>query len=190
MLQHSLRVTLLVTLLGLTSAVSSAESTTLTGKLGTWSFATEGVRGRSESTSGFGAYAVELGYAFSTQWMVAAGANMLLSDGFTGSTGFGFDIGLKYYPLTAATTIETKTESTYVKVHERFRPYMGLFLRQRDFNLALQSGFVGPGVSVGADYNYSQDWFFNFEFRYDMLSGSGDGTATQMNILVGLGLAL
>lgn len=167
-----------------------ASGATLTGKLGMWSFETENVRGRAESTSGFGAYAVELGYGLSEKWMAVAGANMLLSDGISGSTGFGFDLGAKYYPLTSATSVETQTESTYVKVHEPFRPYVGLFLRQRDFNLALQSGYVGPGVSLGFDYNYSRQWFFNFEFRYDSLNGSGEGTATQTNILFGVGIEI
>ncbi len=174
----------------LLSVATRAEDVTLTGKLGSYTFNTENVRGRSESTSGFGAYSVEMGYAFSPKWLAVIGANMLLSDGLSGSTGFGFDVGAKYYPITDAANMETQTEQTYVKVSETLRPYVGIFLRQRDFNLALQSGYVGPGLSVGTDYNYSKNWFFNFEIRYDTLYGSGDGTATQMNLLVGVGIQL
>lgn len=177
-------------LIVVSTSTVQAENTTLIGKLGSWSFSTENVRGRTESTSGFGAYSVELGYRVASKWQAVVGANMLLSDGVSGTTGFGMDLGFKYYPLTYATLTEIKTEQTYVKVTEVFRPYVGLFLRQRDFNLALQSGFLGPGISVGADYNYSSNWFFNFEFRYDTLYGSGEGTATQMNFLFGVGIDL
>jgi hypothetical protein len=169
---------------------ASAKNMIIAAKMGMWSFETENVRNRAESSSGFGAYSLEVGYSFSRHLLGLLGANLLMSDGISGSTGSGVDVGFRYYPLTDATQAETKTEDTYVRVNERWRPYAGLFLRQRDFNLALQSGYVGPGTSLGLDYNFNKNWHINAEFRYDMLYGSGEGTATQMNILIGLGIEL
>ncbi|MCB9073509.1 MAG: hypothetical protein H6623_07790 [Bdellovibrionaceae bacterium] len=162
----------------------------LDAKAGSWSFNTQNVRSHPDSKSGFGAYSFEFGYAFKSKILGVIGANFLMSDGFSGSTGYGFDIGARYYPITDALTSNTETETTSIRVQEKWRPYGGLFFRQRDFNLALQSGYLGPGIAAGLDYNYSPNWHFNFELRYDMLYGSGNATATQMNILFGAGIEL
>lgn len=170
--------------------LAHAENTIISAKAGHWSFDTENVRGQPESRSGFGAYSLEIGYSFARHFMGVVGANLLLSDGISGSSGFGIDAGVRYYPFTDATRVDTQTEDTFVRVNERWRPYGGLFFRQRDFNIALQSGYVGPGVSIGVDYNYSSNWILSFEGRYDTLYGSGDATATQINFLIGIGVEL
>lgn len=162
----------------------------LSAKAGNWSFETENVRGRPESKSGFGAYSLEIGYSFARHFMGVVGANLLLSDGISGSSGFGVDAGFRYYPFTDATRVETKAEDTYITVNQRWRPYVGAFFRQRDFNIASQSGYVGPGVSVGLDYNISSNWLLSLEARYDKLYGSGESTATQMNFLIGVGVEI
>lgn len=172
------------------SLPAAGENILLSAKAGAWSFETENVRGRPESSSGVGAYSLEIGYSFARHFLGVVGANLLLSDGISGSSGFGFDAGFRYYPFTEATRVETKTEDTYISVNQRWRPYGGLFFRQRDFNIALQSGYVGPGLSVGLDYNFSTNWLLSFEARYDRLYGSGDGTATQTNFLVGFSVEL
>lgn len=185
-----LRKILFILVLTLSCSSVLAENLIISGKLGTWSFDTENVRGRAESNAGFGAYSLEVGYSFARHFLGVVGANLLMSDGVSGTTGFGVDVGMRYYPLTDATQVETRSEDTYVRVKEIWRPYGGIFLRQRDFNLALQSGYVGPGVCAGIDYSYSSRWHASFEARYDTLYGSGEGIATQMNLLVGIGLEL
>jgi hypothetical protein len=169
---------------------ASAENVILSAKLGNWSFSTDNVRGRPESQSGFGAYSFEMGYSFFPKILGVVGANLLLSEGFSGNSGFGFDVGFRYYPITDATQSITKTENVSIEIQEKLRPYLGLFFRQRDFNIALQSGYVGPGLCIGLDYNYAKTWHFGFEARYDTLYGSGDGTATQTNFLIGIGIEL
>lgn len=168
------------------SALADNASVTLKG--GMWSFSTKNISASSDSESGFGAYAIEMGYAFWPKWQAALGLNMLLSDGFGGQTGFGVDAGMKYYFLTDAGTSITRNEDVSVSVTEKFRPYAGFFLKQRTFNFILSTTFVGGGLNVGCDYSLGKDWFLNAEIRYDMLYGPDEGQATQTNILFGAGL--
>ncbi len=171
----------------LTTIGALASPGQLVVKGGTWSFATENVGATSETSSGVGAYAVELGYRFSPSWLVVFGMNLVLSDFVQGSSGYGFDIGTRYYPLTASGTDSSSTDSVEMTIQEVWRPYVGLFLRQRIFGLALSTSYLGPGVSIGLDYSLSEKWFLNAEFRYDNLNGQGDAVATQSNILIGIG---
>ena len=155
---------------------------------GSWSFQTENVRSTSEASSGVGAYSFEIGYQLAPKWMGVFGINILMSDIYTGSSAYGFDLGAKYFPLTQTGTLDMQSDSGSLFIQEKWRPYVGLFLRQRIFNLALSSSYMGPGLSVGVDYAWSRRWFINGEIRYDYLYGQGDALAKQINMLVGLGL--
>lgn len=178
------RLSLLVILF---SGSSYASSTQMSLKGGSWSFTTENVRSTSQSSSGIGAYAAELGYRLHPQWLVAVGLNLIMSDIYQGSSGYGFDLGGKYYPLTSSGTTELETNSLSLSVQEVWRPYLGFFMRQRIFGLAISTSYMGPGISVGTDYSLSHQWFVNAELRYDYLYGQGNALAKQMNILFGLG---
>ena len=90
----------------------------LSVKGGTWSFTTENVRSTSESSSGVGAYAFELGYSFAPSWLVVFGVNLIMSDIYTGSSGYGFDLGAKYFPLTDASSSQLETEYATMSVRE------------------------------------------------------------------------
>jgi len=159
----------------------------LSVKGGTWSFTTENVRSTSDSASGVGAYAFEIGYSFSPSWLMVFGFNLIMSDIYTGSAGYGFDLGAKYFPLTDASSSRLESEYATVSVYETWRPYIGVFMRQRLFGLALSTSYLGPGLSLGLDYSLSSQWILSAEFRYDYLYGQGDALAVQNNILVGLG---
>ncbi|MCB0377114.1 MAG: outer membrane beta-barrel protein [Bdellovibrionales bacterium] len=167
---------------------SSASVGQVAIKGGSWSFQTENVRSNSESSSGFGAYSVEIAYAVSPKFQGVFGINVLMSDIYTGSSGYGFDFGGKYFPFTSAGTIDIESGKASIIIQEKWRPYIGLSFRQRIFNLALSSSYLGPGMSLGVDYSLSRDVFLNAEFRYDYLYGNGDALAKQMNMLIGLGI--
>lgn len=156
-------------------------------KAGSWSFATENVRANNESASGFGAYAIELGYSFVPKFLFTFGVNLIFSDIYQGSSGYGFDLGTKYFPLTAAGTDTLSTTQSEISIREKWRPYIGLFMRQRIFGLALSSSYLGPGACMGLDYAVGKDWILSAEFRYDQLYGSGNAIAIQNNILIGIG---
>lgn len=160
----------------------------LSAKGGSWSFETENVKSKSESSGGIGAYAVEMAYGLTPKMLGVFGINFLMSDIYTGSSGYGFDLGFKYFPITDAGSISIESDDSSIFIQEKWRPYVGVFFRQRIFNLALSSSYLGPGLSVGIDYAWNRDWFVNTELRYDYLYGNGDALAKQMNILVGLGM--
>lgn len=155
---------------------------------GTWSFATQNVRSADESSSGIGAYAFEINYAVSQSWMVLFGFNLIMSDIYAGSAGYGFDLGGKYYPLTSTGTQNMSTENAEVSIQESWRPYFAINMRQRIFGLAISTSYLGPGLSLGLDYSIGKSTFLSAEMRYDYLYGQGDALAVQNNILLGLGI--
>ncbi|MEM7646933.1 MAG: hypothetical protein AAF203_08495 [Pseudomonadota bacterium] len=157
-------------------------------KGGTWSFATENVGEADGSASGVGAYAVEVGYRISPSWLINFGVNLIFSDLYSGSAGYGFDLGGKYFFLSASGTETFSQNSSEIIIKEKWRPYIGGFIRQRLFGLNQSTSYMGPGVSVGLDYSLQNHWLITAEFRYDYLYGQGDALAIQNNILLGIGL--
>lgn len=179
---------LLSALVFLLSVSATASVGQLSVKGGSWSFETENVKSTSQSSSGIGAYSVEGAYKVAPKVLGVFGINFLMSDIYTGSSGYGFDLGIKYFPVSDAGTINIESDSSSIFIQEKWRPYLGFFFRQRIFNLALSSSYLGPGLSAGVDYAWNKEWFLNAELRYDYLFGNGDALAKQMNILVGLGV--
>jgi hypothetical protein len=165
-----------------------AENFQLSGKAGMWSFSTSDIRATDDTATGFGAYSLQLSYAVTESLNACIGFNMLMSDGISGSQGFGIDAGANYYPFTAATSTLTETENVKISMTETWRPYVGMHFRQRTFNFIFATTFLGTGLAAGVDYQIGTNWFLNFETRYDMLFGADEGKATQINLLLGAGL--
>ncbi len=178
----------LLSLLFLTGVKAEASFGQLSLRAGTWSFSTENVQDESQSSSGVGAYAFELGYRIQPKWLLVGGVNLIFSDIYQGSSGYGLDLGTKYYPFTESGTVDLETETTTLTIQEAWRPYAGLFFRQRIFGLSNSVSYLGPGVSLGVDYSFSQKWLLNIEYRFDYLYGADEALAIQNNILIGLGL--
>jgi hypothetical protein len=179
---------LFVCFLLLSFTTAKAENFQLSGKAGMWSFSTSDIRANDDSASGFGAYSLQLSYAMTESINACLGFNMIMSNGISGSQGFGIDAGANYYPLTAATSTQTQTENVRISMTETWRPYAGLHFRQRTFNFLFATTFLGTGLAAGVDYQVGTNWFLNFETRYDMLFGADEGKATQINLLLGAGL--
>ncbi len=166
-----------------------AKDISISGHFGTYGFDVDN-SGTEESISGIGAYAVNVNYHLFGDFVLVTGFNILVSEVITGSTGYGFDIGGKYYPITSHGYEDFGTETIDVSITEVLRPYVGFAFRQRQFLLSLTSSYVGPGLFMGVDYQAWQNWYLNFEFRYDILFGPNEAEATQMNILFGLGFQI
>ncbi|MCB0347881.1 MAG: hypothetical protein KDD37_03555, partial [Bdellovibrionales bacterium] len=105
----------------------------------------------------------------------------------SGDMGYGFDIAIKHYPISSFGVKKLEDENISIQIADLYRPYYGIAFRQREFVLILSTSYVGPGIFGGIDYQWKPDWYLNFEFRYDMLQGPGEATATQMNMLFGMG---
>ncbi len=159
---------------------SYAQAATQVGvKAGTWTFSRNG-----QSTSGVGAYSLEVNQPIRPSISLSVGISFLYENGFSGSSGYGFDFGARYFPWTFASHHQAGSEDSSVAYSEKFRPYAGLFLRQRLFGLSQSVSYLGPGVSAGLDYSLYDSFLLNAEARYDQLQGS-DSTATQINLLFG-----
>lgn len=172
--------------------MSFAENTQVSIKLGSWSYTVSNpnTNPTDSSTSGFGAYSLELGHGLSDNLLLKVGLNLIMSDFISGSSGSGFDMGVSYYPFTDAGTGQVQSERSVVVIQEQWRPYLGVALRQRSFSLVFTSTYIGPGVQVGVDYSIGPRTFLNFEARYDMMYGSGDVKVNQTNMMVGFGYEL
>lgn len=167
---------------------ASAGQGQVSAKLGTWAFDVSGTSNSTESASGIGAYAFEVGYSFFPKVLFVFGFNLVMSDLISGSAGYGLDLGARYYLLSDSGTYEQSSEFTDITIQEKWRPYIGLAMRQRLFGLALSTSYFGPGLSFGLDYSLTSKWFLTTEIRYDYLYGQGDTLAVQTNILLGAGL--
>lgn len=170
--------------------VAKADPVFLYAKAGTWTFAVDTPGRATETISGFGAYRAGLGFGLLNNFVFDVAFNVLSSSGIGGQLGFGFDFGIKYYPLTSSGLRTIKEGPLQAEIAEQWRPYVGCGFRQRQFVLVLTSQYVGPGFSVGTDYQLDDRWFLNGEFNYDMLYGQSKVTATQTNIMFGIGREL
>ncbi len=156
---------------------------------GSYSFAAETSTGSSE-ISGFGSYSASLGLGLFSRLLFYGSISLLVSDGVSGDTATGYDLGLKYYWSSSTGRNTYNHPNINWNLLTRFRPYVGTMLRQRQFTEVLSSSYIGPGVSVGADYQFQGNWYFNGEASYSILQGNADNTLNTLNIVFGLGLQL
>lgn len=169
------------------STPAIADNIFLTGKFGTWSFSVEASDGRTQSTSGLGSYQAGVGFGMLDHFVFDVSFNVLASKVVGGQLGIGFDFGAKYYPFTSYGHRKVQNGPMEAVIAEQWRPYIGAGFRQRQFILVLTSQYVGPGVTIGTEYLLPDNWFVLGEFHYDVLFGQSNSTATQTNILIGLG---
>ncbi|MEZ4873777.1 MAG: hypothetical protein R2827_16350 [Bdellovibrionales bacterium] len=142
----------------------------------------------SDSLSGFGAYTIGGGITIFENYLIFGGYSLILSQGLSGSTATGFDFGVRYYHWTRPTKVTNTTPLMVSSFFNLYNPYVGFALRSRDFLDTLTSTYLGPGVIVGVDYRYQEDYFLNGEFRYETLQSPASKQATQMNLMIGFGL--
>ncbi|MGE0763080.1 MAG: hypothetical protein AB7N80_07375 [Bdellovibrionales bacterium] len=157
---------------------------------GSYNFSAKRPGRAAEEISGFGSYSLSFGVGFWKQYVVDAGMTLVSSQGFGGDTATGFDLGLRYYPMSTSGYQSLSSGPMSMHFSSVLRPYAGVALRQRQFLTTLTTTYVGPGVNVGLDWLFRDKVFANVEFRYDFLTGQSESTATQMNLLVGIGLHL
>lgn len=164
-----------------------AKDFSLVGRLGAWQFNRADT---SESSSGLGAYNLEAGYNVTNKIKIVGSFNILMSDGWGGQQGFGFDLGTNYYFLSDNSSNNLQSQNSSILIRQLFRPYLGLCFRQRTFNFLISTNYIGGGVSAGLDYSLTEKTFINFEARYDVLTGPDDIRANQLNYLLGVGFEI
>lgn len=165
---------------GLVSSRALAAGGHISFLIGNFSYSTP-----AGSASGLANYSLSYSYDASRKLAIYAGANAILSKIISGQGGFGFDIGVSYYPFTTAGPIHEKSDNIEVVTWQVWRPYVGFGLRQRTFVAASQASYIGTGISFGVDRQLNERFSLRLQANYDKLTGPGSISATQTNAAVG-----
>lgn len=141
--------------------------------------------GTSSSISNPSAFRLAYQYPFLDHFELAAGYTILLAD-FSGSDlGYGLDFGANLYPLTFSHDEKAGDPHFDVKRYENYSPFIGLGFYQRQFQ-SVKNSYAGLGITTGLEKYYSKKINFKAEARYIQLGGSGESTATEINLLLGI----
>lgn len=175
---------------GYAHAEDIVQGVAILGQTGMYNLTAESTTKTTTSISGYGAHSISVEVGVFNRFKITGGLTYLLSSGISGDTATGYDMGGKYYFWTRATRHTLVYDNFTIDTVERFRPYVGLGVRSREFYSVLSTTYVGFGVLGGADYDFTRQFFANIELRYDSLSGNSDNTLTQTNFLFGIGFNL
>jgi hypothetical protein len=164
-----------------TSAVA-AEKISLTGGYFSIS-ATAGEQ--SSSISNPSAFHVGYQKTFTDSLEFKIGYSVLMAD-FSGSDlGYGVDVGLNYYPLSAAADEKYRDENLTVKTYEMWRPFVGFAFNQRSFQ-SVRNSYAGMGINAGAEKYHNEKMNWVGEFKYTSMGGSNESEATEMQLMLGV----
>lgn len=136
-----------------------------------------------------GSYLLAYRYPVSTSLELGLGYSLNASDMIGGDLGYGPDLGISYFPMTATQTIEFRNADTSIRISDLWRPYLSVSFHQRQFQSS-QSSYGGFGGAVGTEYQIRSDFSLKGEIRILNLSGPNNNTATEINGLIGVSLPL
>ena len=105
---------------------------------------------------------------------------------FSGSDlGYGVDVGLNYYPFSAAADEKYRDENLTVKTYEVWRPFLGFAFNQRSFQ-SVRNSYAGMGINAGAEKFHNEKMNWVGEFKYTSMGGSNESEATEMQLMLGV----
>jgi hypothetical protein len=114
------------------------------------------------------------------------GYTVIMSNGVGGDMGFGFDLGLLYYPFTYNSGSAFFAQGGSVEIREIWRPYVGVGFLERRFQ-SVKANYSGFSAIAGTERELD---FYEAsaigELRYGQLLGSTGATATELLVLIGL----
>ncbi len=140
----------------------------------------------SGSSSGIGLYQFNFRRAVKNKFEVAVGYTVYFTGIISGDSGSGLDLGVNYFPLTAAGPIEDKGEGAEMMIEELWRPYIGVTFNQRNFQ-SVQTTYSGYGFLVGLERVLNANTNINSTVRMITLSGPKASTAKETDLFLGLG---
>ncbi len=166
----------------MSTSVFSAEKISVTGGF----FSIDATAGQqSSSISSPSAFHIGYQKTFADNLEFKIGYSLLLAD-FSGSDlGYGVDVGLNYYPLSAAADEKYTDENLTVKTYETWRPFVGLAFNQRNFQ-SVRNSYAGMGINVGAERYHNEKMNWVGEIKYTSLGGSNESEATEMQLVLGV----
>lgn len=143
----------------------------------------------SGSTSNVGLYRVGYFRSLDDQIDFTLGYTLFFSDVFSGDMGYGPDLGVVYYPWTSSGTSRLEGETYLMQFQDVYRPYFGVAFHQRQFQ-SVESSYAGFSASAGCEYGWAEKYSLRGEVRFSTLTGPNSATASQFDVLVGLGFNL
>jgi hypothetical protein len=139
----------------------------------------------SANVSGVGSYQIAYRTPLTTRIELLLGYSVIAAKVYTGDLGFGPDLGLIYFPITSAYPVMAKSENVSLQISEYFRPYLGAAFHQRQFQ-STQSSYAGFSGIVGTEYYYNEMTSLKAEGRYIRLAGPSNGSANELDVLLGI----
>jgi hypothetical protein len=143
------------------------------------------VADNSQTISGLGAYCFSYLQPFAKNFELVAAYNLSFSSVVTGDSAFGFDVGANYFPFNFANKTSIKVQDLSVEQYDLWKPYGGLTFSQRQYS-SVKNGYAGFGLQFGTEYYLKRDISFKTELRYISMGGSGNSTATDINVMAGV----
>ncbi|MBX9767872.1 MAG: hypothetical protein K2X47_11420 [Bdellovibrionales bacterium] len=147
------------------------------------------VQGRQVKIAGPGSYAITWFRPLFHRIDVMIGYSLIMTSVIGGDLGYGPDIGFALYPLSRAENLDSRSENTSLRIEEIWRPFVSGQFIQRQFQ-STQSNYSGFQLSAGTFYRWNEDISLYGQFRYGMLLGPSEATATETNLLLGFSLGL
>jgi hypothetical protein len=148
-------------------------------------FSLQATTARGTSTvSSLGSYQLAYRTPVFVKVELLVGYSMIMSKIYTGDLGFGPDLGVVYFPFTAAYPLEAKSENVTFRTSELYKPYVGSAFHQRQYQSS-QSTYAGFSGFVGSEYYLMDKVSLKGELRFIKLTGPSQGTATEMDVLFG-----
>ena len=139
----------------------------------------------SASIGSLGAYQIAYRFSVLTKVEVLLGYSMLASKIYTGDLGFGPDLGLLYYPLTSASPVRAQSDRVNFSFVEFYKPYFGSAFHQRQYQ-STQSSYAGFSLIGGTEYFMNDSYSLKGELRIIRLVGPSQGTANELDLLLGI----
>jgi hypothetical protein len=141
--------------------------------------------GNTSTVSNPSAFKIGYQYPVLDHFELSGGYTILMAD-FSGSDlGYGLDVGMNYFPITLSHEEKVKDGHFSVKRYTDYSPFIGLGFYQRQFQ-SVKNSYAGLGGTLGLEKYLNSKINLKAEVRYIKLAGSGDSTATETNLLVGI----
>ena len=106
----------------------------------------------------------------------------------TSDLGYGFDLGIDYYPLHRNKIADFSTLNIYWNSSQKIVPYIGLRFHQRQYQ-SIQTGYAGAGLDLGARVLISKSLHALTSIRAIYLNGPLGSKIQEYNVLGGVGVS-
>lgn len=138
------------------------------------------------SKTGLGSYRIGLLIPMIEKVDLSLSYNLNVSGVVTGDYGYGFDMGLDYYPLSYANSSTVfNDESRSVIIQDTWKPFVGLYFSQRQFQ-SVRASYAGFSLGGGFEKSWNSNFSLKFMIKGSSLAGPSKSTSVLVDGLAGL----